>query len=68
LNASILKFLKAFNGKEGLLTSAILHNKKKYIFPVNKPSFCCCGQRKADKEMFNHLWLSENSAKDMAPV
>lgn len=29
LNVSIFKFLKAFNGEEGLLTSAILHNKKK---------------------------------------
>lgn len=47
LNVSIFKFLKAFNGEEGLLTSAILHNKKKKLFPENKPSFHCCGQKKS---------------------
>lgn len=81
-NASILKFLKAFKGEEGLLTSAILHDKKPKqnkkmktktkpnIFPVKKPSFHCGGQKnlKADKEVLNQLWLSKRTPEDKAPI
>lgn len=58
LNTSILNFLNAFNREEGLLTSLILPNKKKRIFPVNMPSFHCRREKKrleADKELFNQL-------------
>lgn len=54
LNASIFKFLKAFNGEEGLLTSAILHNKKKSYFQRISQVFIAVDKKnlQADKEVF----------------
>lgn len=54
LNVSIFKFLKAFNGEEGLLTSAILHNKKKSYFQRISQVFFAVDKKnlQADKEVF----------------
>lgn len=47
LNVSIFKFLKAFNGEEGLLTSAILHNKKKSYFQRISQVFFAVDKKKS---------------------
>lgn len=54
LNVSIFKFLKAFNGEEGLLTSAILHNKKKSYFQRISQVFFAVDKKnlQADKKVF----------------
>lgn len=55
LNVSIFKFLKAFNGEEGLLTSAILHNKKKksYFQRISQVFFAVDKKNlQADKKVF----------------